>query len=120
VPAFGKRSRENRASIDQRLKRVVDRAIQQTDFAVLCGHRTQAAQDAAYPTYSKVRWPHSRHNSSPSQAVDVAPWPINWKDEGRFYFLAGVIYSCAYEEGVRITGGFDWRWDLGHFELRED
>jgi peptidoglycan L-alanyl-D-glutamate endopeptidase CwlK len=120
VARFGRKSTSRLLTLEPSLRRVMQRAIRITDFAIVCGHRGEAAQDAAYPTFSRVRWPDSRHNSMPSEAVDVAPWPIDWKDEGRFYFVAGVIYACAAEEGVRLTGGFDWRWDLGHFEIKRD
>jgi len=59
--------------------------------------------------------------------MDIAPYPIDWKDLERFYVLAGVIMACAHEEGVKIRWGGDWDSDgdyhdssfidLPHFEL---
>ena len=120
MPSFGKRSMRHLGTCDDRLVRVCHRAIKVTDFSVLCGRRGREEQNAAYDAgASKVRWPNSRHNPDVSLAVDLAPWPIAWKDTERFYLLAGVMLACAAEEGVELDGGFRWRWDEGHFELKE-
>ena len=121
MPRFGTRSARHLATVDERLGRVCRRAITVMDFSVLCGHRSREEQNAAFDAgASQVRWPNSRHNPAVAEAVDLAPWPIDWKDTERFYQLAGVMLACAAEEGVELDGGFRWRWDEGHFELKED
>lgn len=105
-------------------------AIKFMDFSVLVGHRTQAAQDAAFkgrPQRSQVPWPYSRHNSDPSEGIDVAPYPIAWDDRERFTLLAGVILFAGFSMGIELRWGGDWDQDtqvndnrfddLGHFEL---
>lgn len=62
-----------------------------------------------------------------SHAVDLAPFPIDWKDDRRFYFLGGLIMATARKLGVRLRYGGDWNgnlevrdqsfFDLGHFEI---
>lgn len=105
------------------------------DFTILCGHRSVEEQQAAFnadpPTttldgITKL----SHHNHSPSRAVDVAPWPIDWADIGRFRFLGGLILGVAGSRGLRIRWGGDWDGDgsfrdqhfddPGHFELQAD
>ena len=120
MPSFGTRSMMHYSTLHPKLQRILYDAILVIDFAILCGHRDEAAQNAAYPVFSKVKWPNSKHNTTPSRAVDIAPWPINWEDEGRFYLVAGVILSCAHDLGITIDGGFNWRWDVGHFQLGEN
>lgn len=100
------------------LQELVREAIKDYDFTVICGHRTEQDQNAAYAAgRSKVEWPNSRHNSLPSEAVDLAPYPIDWSDKARFRELADVVKKTAASLGVEITWGGDWGWDLDHFEL---
>ena len=63
-----------------------------------------------------------------SHAVDVAPYPIDWDDTKRFFYLAGLIMGIAEMKGVKLTWGRDWDGDEDfdehtlkdgpHFELR--
>jgi peptidoglycan L-alanyl-D-glutamate endopeptidase CwlK len=79
------------------------------DIAVLAGHRNQRDQDAAFARgTSKVQWPHGKHNRTPSEAIDLAPWPIDWNDKRRFYLLAGHIRLIAIALRIPVRGGYDW------------
>jgi len=72
----------------------------------------------------------SKHLELPSRAVDVAPYPVDWKDRERFMLLAGYIKCMADSLGVKLIWGGTWRSDLdvtkrrgsdlGHFELADD
>ena len=116
----------------------MNEVIKQFDFTVLEGHRGQEAQDRAYAKHlSQVRWPFGRHNSSPSAAVDIAPYPIDWGDGAtpekaeaarqRFCYLAGWVMATAKALGIPLRWGGDWDGDrdtrderfrdLGHFEI---
>ena len=130
MPAFGDRSTGALDTVDMRLVRVLDEAIKHFDFAVLEGHRGEREQNAAFDAGKSQRlWPTGSHNSMPSKAVDVAPWPINWKDAQAFVYLAGFIVGIGAMMGVRIRWGGDWDSDrqtsdegfrdLGHLELDE-
>ncbi len=111
--------------VDRRLSR-----CKVLDFTVVCGHRGQADQDAAYRAKrSTKRWPDSKHNKLPSVAVDVAPWPTYWDDEASFARLAGYVQAVADELGIEIRWGGDWNGngrtederliDLPHLELSD-
>lgn len=135
MPAFGERSMERLATCHPDLQLICNAAIAEgPDFSVICGHRTQAEQDRAVADgLSKAPWPTSRHNSTPSMAVDVAPWPIDWEDIARFRLLQGYLLATAdalYAAGRishRLRSGGDWDRDyvlddqrfidLPHFEL---
>tara|TARA_R110000787_G_scaffold219674_2_gene328389 strand:- start:186 stop:608 length:423 start_codon:yes stop_codon:yes gene_type:complete len=90
-----------------------------SDFSVLEGFRDEAAQDAAYDSgASQLRWPQSRHNSTPSMAVDVAPYVdggVTW-DWAYYYPLADHVkrtWNRLSLEGAttgdyHLTWGGDW------------
>jgi hypothetical protein len=128
MPTFGSRSTRNLASADSRLQELFNEVVKRWDCSVLCGERDRASQDGFfYSGKSKVRYPNSKHNSSPSQAVDVAPYPIDWNDLGRFYMFAGYVMRVAQELGIPVRYGGDWDGDkrtsdqtfndLPHWEL---
>jgi len=128
MPVFGEKSRTNLVTCNGYLIKIATIAIQKFDFCVVCGYRDQDAQDTAFRMgYSTVEWPNSKHNVSPSRAIDLAPWPIDWDDRDRFIYLAGHVMEIAYIEGIPLTWGGDWNHnnivkderfqDLGHFEL---
>jgi len=109
-------------------------AIKVADFSIICGHRNKIDQTRAFRSgASKVQWPYSRHNSSPSRAVDIAPWPIVWEGPSareRFYYVGGIIIGIAESMKIKLRHGGDWDRDreildekglsdLPHFELFE-
>ena len=128
MPTFGQRSLTNLHTAHPDLQKVCNEAIKLYDFSVICGHRDKAKQDKAVRNgKSKTPFPKSKHNSLPSLAVDLAPYPIDWNDTSRFYFLAGVMMGCAEKVGVKLRWGGDWNGDgdfkerfrdLPHFELK--
>ena len=115
------------------------------DCVILCGHRPQAEQDAAFARgASKKRRPTGEHNALPSRAVDAAPFDprapggVNWGEDvrtkkpdraalARFYHFAGFVKARAQVLGIPIRWGGDWDGDtffddqtfndLVHFEL---
>lgn len=110
------------------LQELMNDAINRFDFTILCGHRNKISQNMLYRNNrSKVYWPNSKHNVKPSEAIDIAPFPINWHDRERFIYLAGIILGIAYKKRIPIRWGGDWDNDtevkdnkfddLGHYEL---
>jgi peptidoglycan LD-endopeptidase CwlK len=135
MPKFGKESLIQLSTCDLRIQKVMTEAIKEFDFTVLEGHRGKEAQNAAYAKgNSKLRWPHGNHNSNPSRAVDIAPYPIDWSNklaaQLRFAYLAGHVMSIARRLDIPLRWGGDWNrnqdprdetfLDLPHFELDED
>jgi len=136
MPAFSKTSLERLSTCHPDLQTLFNEVIKYFDCAVIVGHRGQAEQDAAFRDgLSKLKWPNGQHNSMPSMAADVAPYPIDWKDTKRFCYFAGVVMGIAetlLEQGKishKIRWGGDWNMnsqvkdetfhDLPHFELRK-
>jgi len=113
MPSFGKTSKQRLATCCQELQEVFNEVIKNTDCTILCGTRTKAEQDKAYNEgRSKVQYPNSKHNTNPSKAVDVAPYPIDWNDTARFYYFAGRVIGVAQAMGYKIRFGGDWDGDM--------
>jgi peptidoglycan L-alanyl-D-glutamate endopeptidase CwlK len=86
-----------------------------SDIAVLCGFRGEREQNEAFVRgTSKLRWPDSKHNSMPARAVDIAPYPVIWKNRAQFEELRQIALMVAADIGVKLRI-IDW--DLPHFEL---
>jgi len=131
MPYLGRKSWSRLRTTDPRLQAIAQDAIDVMDFTVLEGERDRLRQDELFELgLTQVRWPGSKHNASPSLAMDLAPYPIDWNDLERFAVLAGVIRAVAYSHGVQIRWGGDWDRDdetvderfrdLCHFEIVED
>ncbi len=130
MPHFSKRSTKSLETCHPKIIRVMHEVIQWENFSVIWGQRGESAQNRlAEDGRSQKHWPNSQHNRIPSYAIDVAPWPIDWTDNGRFMLLAGVIRYEARRQGIVLRWGGDWNQDgfttdnkfndLGHFELIE-
>ena len=130
MPKFGKGSLKALSTCDKKLQEVFNEVIKTVDCSVLEGHRHQTRQDALYKEgKTKLKFPHGRHNSLPSRAVDVCPYPIDWSDRERFHLFSGFVLGIAKSMGINLRWGGDWNqnWqvddnkfdDFPHFELRE-
>ena len=128
---FGRSSQARLDTCHPKLQEILNEAIKHVDFSVICGHRSEADQTAAFESKnSKVQWPNSKHNSFPSRAVDIAPFPIDWDDIPRFAHLGGLIRGIAAAKGIKLRFGFDWDvdgditdhkfMDWPHIELADD
>ena len=107
--SFGSSSRKRLETCDPRLIELAEEAIKYIDFSVICGHRTQEEQNnAVHSGFSKVEYPNSKHNSIPSKAMDLAPYPIDWENTTRFAFLMGTIKGIALSKGIKVRFGGDW------------
>lgn len=131
---FSRTSLANLETCHPDLQAVCNFVIRTFDFSVLDGHRDKETQDQyRQEGKSQLSWPNSKHNSKPSMAVDVAPYPIDWHNHSRFILLAGYMMMAAEvlrSLGIisyRLRWGGDWDMDqnpenesfldLGHFEL---
>ena len=113
MPAFGNRSRANLETCDDRIQEVFNEVIKHIDCSVLEGRRGKDRQNFLYDTgQSKVRFPDGKHNSSPSKAVDVAPYPIDWDNKERFILFAGFVLGIAQSKGITLRWGGDWNKDF--------
>ena len=130
MPRFGTRSKQRLATCDERLQKVFNEVIKYIDCSVLEGHRGQERQDKLYEEgKTKLKFPNGRHNMAPSNAVDVTPYPVDWKDRERQTLFAGFVIGIARSMGIRLRWGGDWDMDFQvndnrfddfpHFEIKE-
>ena len=130
MPRFGKKSKEQLATCNEKLRRVFNEVIKTVDCSILEGHRGKDRQNALYKEgKTKVKYPNGRHNEFLSRAADVVPYPIDWDDRERFHLFAGFVLGTAKQMGIKLRWGGDWNinWfvddnkfdDFPHFELIE-
>lgn len=134
MPKFGKRSQDNLDQCHPDLQLVFNEVVKYYDCSVICGHRGEKEQnDAYYGGRSKLKFPKSKHNSIPSEGVDVVPYfkkkpHIRWNDKEKFYEFAGFVQGIAAMLSVDIRWGGNWDrddelhdqsfMDLPHFEIK--
>ena len=130
MPKFGRTSLKRLNTCDEDLQALFKEVVKYFDCSVIEGHRNEARQNKAFEDgNSKVKFPKGRHNSKPSKAVDVVPYPVDWEDRERMTYFAGFVKGVAYMMGIPVRWGGDWNNntdlkdnnfdDLPHFELRE-
>lgn len=145
MASFGKKSKDKLSTVHPKLQLVMNEAIKVYDFTVLYGQRTVEEQFELYKqgrqlqsngTWKKVgstvteldgKVKKSKHNYSPSLAVDIAPYPIDWNNIQRFKDVAKIVLQCSKNLNIKIIWGADWDMDgnieehkfkdFPHFEL---
>ena len=129
MPYFGKSSKNRLSTCDDRLQKVFNEVIKHVDCSVLEGHRSKDRQNKLYEEgKTKVKYPNGRHNRQPSSAVDVTPYPVDWKDRERQTLFAGFVLGVANQMNINLRWGGDWDQDFQvvdnrfddfpHFELK--
>jgi len=125
---YGKRSLKNRETLHSDLQRLLDEVLKFYDFTILFGYRSNEEQDKLFKeNLTTKKGGESKHNIYPSLAVDIAPYPIDWRDLHRFYHFIGYVKATADRLKIKIRCGADWDDDnnfkdqtfndLNHIEL---
>ena len=129
MPYFGKSSKKRLNTCESNLQKVFNEVIKHVDCSVLEGHREKDRQNKLFEEgKTKVKYPNGRHNRQPSSAVDVTPYPVDWKDRERQTLFAGFVIGVASQMGINLRWGGDWDQDFQvvdnrfddfpHFELK--
>lgn len=92
---------------------------------VICGYRGREEQEKAKSTgKSELSWPNSKHNKSPSLAMDIVPDPdknpatIDWVKIADFELMCKKVEEVAKRLGIEIRLGRDFKFkDYPHVEL---
>ena len=123
---FGKRSKERLRGIDTRLVNVLNELVKIMDVTIIEGLRSEQRQEKLLKEGS-TKTKFSKHITG--KAVDLAPYPIDWKDRDRFHYMGGMIRGIAKQLNVPVRWGGDWDSDgeikdnnfddLVHIELRD-
>ena len=102
---FGKRSRDRLRGVDVRIINILNELIKIMDVTVIEGLRSADRQkELLAKGATKVKY--SKHMDG--KAVDIAPYPIDWKDRDRFHYMGGMIRGIAKQLNVPIRWGGDW------------
>ena len=108
---WSKRSKKVWDTLDPRLQAMLNELLIRMDVSLTSGHRSESEQNALYPKFTKVKWPDSKHNTLPSLAVDVQPYPLPtnkhelWAALG---YMAGLATLIAERQGTHLRWGGDW------------
>lgn len=125
---LGQRSLDRLSGVNSSLVAVLKKACESMpfDITVLEGVRSyERQQELLKQGATKVSV--SRHMSG--NAIDIAPYPIDWNDTERFKIVAHHMFAAAKELGIVIRWGGNWSRkdetvkptssfvDMPHFEL---
>lgn len=128
---FSASSQSKLATCHPDLQKLFNEVIKHYDCTIVCGYRSEEEQEEARRKgNSKLSYPDSKHNQTPSLAADVVPYPIDWQDTKRFFHFAGFVLGVAKSLNIDIRWGGDFSSDLNfkndsfvdmpHFELVGD
>ena len=128
---FSKSSLKKLESCHSLLQLLFTEALEtsKVDFTILCGYRNKEDQDLAFARgNSRLKWPQSMHNKSPSLAVDVVPYPVDWYDIDEFIELSKHIKETWEQiplperKGWKLVYGGDWERlkDYPHWQIEPE
>ncbi len=106
------------ASVKEPLRKVCLKAFEKMpfDIKILEGIRTIERQKELVSKGASQTL-KSRHLTG--DAIDIAPYPIDWNDIEKFKVMATVMKEASKELGIPIVWGGDWKTlvDCPHFQL---
>jgi peptidoglycan L-alanyl-D-glutamate endopeptidase CwlK len=113
-------SKERLKSVNPTIGLIVIEAAKIIPLMVLEGHRNEIGQNKAFiEGKTKLKWPHGKHNSLPSLAVDLAPLyfetgkaNIDWNDLIAFGRIMGCVQTIGHQMKVKLRFGMDWDGDF--------
>ena len=125
---FSKKSLErlNHAKVHPKIRQLMNEAIKYApiDFTVIETVRT-VAQQKLNVAKGVSKTMKSRHipeinKSGLCEAIDIAPYPIDWKNIKRFKMLSEHIFKVARILDINIEWGGDWKSfkDYPHYQLK--
>ena len=121
---WGKTSKDRLATCDKRLQDLADMMLSRSpfDLTITCGYRTEQEQNEAFEKgKSRAKFGQSKHNTFPSKAIDICPYPIIWEgSDPRWTEMALNAMWCAGRLGIEIVwgGSFKSISDKPHIEMK--
>ena len=121
---FGNRSKRELATCHQDLQTLFRAAIAHedcpTDLSIIEGHRGEQRQNELHEKgASQLRWPSSKHNTQPSEAVDVAPYIGGISFDWAYYHPLAAHIKSVWSELKRaelVSGELEWGGDWQSFQ----
>ncbi len=129
MPRFGKRSRERLKGVDSRLVSVLNELIKIMDVTIIEGVRSAEKQQEYFKNgKSKIDGIKKKGQHQLGNAVDLAPYPIDWSDRDRMHYMGGLLIGIGHVLNLKLRWGGDWDRDgetkdnsfddLVHVEIR--
>ena len=111
--------------VDSKLQNLFNEVVKKFDCTVTEGLRSQERQNELV-AQGKSKTKFGKHVDG--KAMDVYPYPVDFKDRDRFHYFGGYVKGIAESMDIRVRWGGDWDGDfetkdnkfddLCHFELR--
>lgn len=122
MPSFGKQSHTNLYSTkNDTLIWLFEEVVKEVDCSITSGVRILQEQQLLFAQGRTMPGPivtncdgiinksnHQVDKFGIGNAVDAAPYPIDWNDIKRFYHFIGFVRGVAYKLGIEIVSGSDW------------
>jgi len=127
---FGKKSKQRLKGVDAKLVNVLNELIKIMDVTIIEGVRSKEKQQEYFKNgKSKIDGVTKKGMHQLGKAVDLAPYPVDWKNTKRFYYMGGMLRGIAKQLNIKVRWGGDWDSDgkikdqtfndLVHIEIRE-
>ena len=112
MATFGKTSNRRLDTAHNIFQVLMRRVVARRDCSCTEGFRDEVKQNFYFKKKtSKVKWPNSKHNSEPSMAVDITPYPEMWDSKSAFFELRDIILEeWEIMQQQSVTEGFELRW----------
>ena len=141
MPTFSNISLDRLGTCHKDLQTVFNEVIKYFDCVILYGTRTPQEQFELFKqgrTLKNNVWTitdkgkvvtfkdgtklKSKHNYGPSLAVDVVPYPVDWKDTDRMNYFAGFVIGIArvFKQRGIIDKNITWGADLNDNKLKKE
>ena len=116
--SFSNKSKERLDTCHPDLIRLFNAVLKDKDCTILEGHRSRLRQEKLL-VEGKTQTLRSNHLHSPSLAVDVMPYPIDWDDRLGQHEFATMVYDKAIELGIKVRWGGRFKnfYDAPHWEI---
>jgi len=112
MPEFSISSKNKLYTCHPYIQLICFEVIKYFDFTILEGYRNEEKQNNAFnENKSKLKYPFSKHNKIPSEAIDIIPYPIDWNDINRFIYLAGFMMGISKHLKIKLRWGGNWNND---------
>lgn len=126
---LSKKGQEILATRKQALQDVINKSFEKMPFDItILASTIRTVEEQKANVAKGVSWTmKSKHLTG--EAVDMAPYPVDWNNLERFVQMAEVVLATAKEMGIPIVWGGTWkettegwkqnkRFDGPHFELK--
>ena len=117
MPSYSQSSKDKLSTCDPELIRLFNEVIKKYDCTIIEGNRSMERQKELFRE-GKTKTLGSKHLESPSRAVDVMAYPINWNDTLGQHRFATHVYQIAMDLNIKIKWGGTWSfYDAPHWQL---